>query len=200
MSTISVDIFAGRLRDLKHRLRPALRAELASTAARAEELAGDRYDERLKRRTGRLARTIAGTVNDTDSGFGFALRGGGEEIRYGRLQEEGGTVTPKKGKFLAIPVGPALTGAGVPRFNSPRDVGDLRFVSIRGGSAGLLVKDHAGRGKKGTGARSEIWYRLVRKATIKPKHFLRDGFNESLVGLDARLAARVTGVLEGARG
>lgn len=198
--TLSLDVFAGNLKSLETRLRPALRAELATTAARAEEFAGDRYDERLHRRSGRLGNTIAGGVDDTVTGFGFYLRGGGDEIRYGRIQEQGGTVTPKKGKFLAIPVGPALHTSGIPKFNSPRDVGDLRFVSIHGGAAGLLVKDFAGRGKQGTGARSEVWYRLVRKVEIKPKHFLRDGFNESLVGLDARLGAAVTAALEGARG
>lgn len=194
-------MFADNLRAFDARLRPALRTEMASTMAHAEELANARYDERLKRRTGRLARTIAGAIGDTADGFDGTLRGGGGEIRYGRIQEEGGEVKPGPGRrFLAIPQGPALTPAGVPRYASPRECGELRFVPIRGGAMGLLVKDRPGRGKANNGARSEVWFVLVRKVYIRAKYFLRDGFNEAIVGLDDRLAVTVRRALEPADG
>lgn len=204
--TITLDLFAGRLAAYEQRLRPALRREVTATALRAESAAVDFYDQRLKRRTGRLARTIAGVVDDTPTGFGFTLRGGGlgagsEEVRYGRIQEEGGEVRPTGGRrFLAIPKGPALTPAGVPRFASPREVQGLRFVPIRGGAAGLLVKDAPGRGKAGTGARSDIWFLLVRRTRIRAKHFLRDGFARSQEGFAERLAAVASGAMGVARG
>jgi hypothetical protein len=197
----TIAMFADNLRAFDGRLRPALRTEMASTMAHAEQLANARYDERLKRRTGRLARTIAGAISDTADGFEGTLRGGGGEIRYGRIQEEGGEVKPGPGRrFLAIPKGPALTPAGVPRYASPREVGGLRFVPIRGGAMGLLVKDHPGRGKAGSGARSDVWFLLVRKVNIRAKYFLRDGFHESIVGLDDRLAVTVRRAMEPADG
>jgi hypothetical protein len=94
---------------------------------------------------------------------------------------------------LAIPVGPALTPAGVPRFPSPRDVAGLRFQPIRGGSAALLVKD-IGRRR----GRSEIWFHLVRSVTIKPKHYMRDTGEAMAAAFPAVLSERIARLM-GAR-
>lgn len=54
--------------------------------------------------------------------FGFTVEGGGEESRvvmfsggtgYSRIQELGGTITPKRRRFLTVPLPRALTPAGV---------------------------------------------------------------------------------------
>ena len=43
------------------------------------------------------------------------------------------TIKPLTSKYLAIPIGEALTASGVPRYNSPRDVPGLSLItSLRG--------------------------------------------------------------------
>lgn len=57
---------------------------------------------------------------------------GGTARKYAAIQEYGGTITPVKAKMLAIPVGKALTSAGVPRYSSPEQVeGDTKWVFIK---------------------------------------------------------------------
>jgi hypothetical protein len=45
----------------------------------------------------------------------------GSDLPYARIQEFGGTITPKKAKFLAIPLPAALNANGTPIKSSPRD-------------------------------------------------------------------------------
>lgn len=92
------------------------------------------------------------------------------QVKYARIHEVGGTITPKRGKFLAIPVGPARTAAGVARFSSPRQVPDLHYVQSRKGQPMLVKLKGKGRGKR-AGA-IEVWYILRRQVTIKPKHYM----------------------------
>ena len=141
---------------------------------------------RMRRRTGNLAGSVASDVQVKTGELEIGLQAGGrrgsasQPVRYARIQEKGDTVRPKRGRFLAIPIGPALTAAGVPRFHSPRDVPDLVFVqSLRGQP--LLVK-------QGTG---EPWFLLRRKVTIKPKHYLRDGARDAAKVLPSLLSAAV---------
>lgn len=91
----------------------------------------------LKRRTGTLARSLT-TLPASDGKterlwVGFVLPG----ARYAGIHETGGVIRAGA-KLLAIPVGPALTPAGVPKYPGPRSVPDLVFLPRRGG--GLLGK------------------------------------------------------------
>jgi len=91
----------------------------------------------LARRSGNLARAFNFRVQgnrlpDLGMVLGFgppAVAGwpGGSE-RYARTHLEGRTITPKRGKFLAVPVDQGLTSSGIPRFASLRDVPDIDFV------------------------------------------------------------------------
>lgn len=47
------------------------------------------------------------------------------------LHEHGGTVVPRNGKWLAIPLPAAMTPSGVPREPGPRSYGDLAFIPSR---------------------------------------------------------------------
>jgi len=186
--------FSQRIRTAREKIPGLILAELRATGLRGEGLAKQYATERLKVRTGYLRRSIQSSVKSDGGTAELALRAGGGErdVRYAALQEYGGTNVPKTGKFLAIPVGPALTASGVPKYRSPRDVPGLRFIPILGGKMGLLVKDYAGRGKSGRGARSEVWFRLVRSVTVTGKHYLHDGFEEARKGLEDRLHDRIT--------
>src|SRR3990167_6310333 len=86
-------------------------------------------------RSGRLRASIGASATEIANGAELRLRAGWGtgQVRYARIQEHGGTIVPRSGKFLAIPVGPALTGAGVSRFASPRDVPPPGLVAPPGG-------------------------------------------------------------------
>jgi hypothetical protein len=69
---------------------------------------------------------------------------GGQAVPYARIHEFGGTILPKRGKFLAIPLGPVLTAAGVAR-GGPRQYPGLRLngrllVDADGKAFFLLVR------------------------------------------------------------
>lgn len=170
-------------------IREQVAIEAKGTALTAEARAKMLATERLKVRTGRLRGSIAGLVEDEPAAFLVRLR---SDVPYARVQEEGGTIRPRRGKFLAIPN--SLTGAGVSRYASPRDVPGLRFVPTRGGASGMLVRD-VGRGKS---ARIEVMFWLVRQVTLKPKRYLADGLDQAAQGLTDRLARRVVAALAGA--
>ncbi len=69
-------------------------------------------------------------------------------------------IVPKKGKMLAIPIGKALTNAGVARFTGPRDPALPKLSLIaRPGKAPLLV-DTAGKKK------FDVYFALVPKVRI----------------------------------
>lgn len=95
----------------------------------------------LKRRTGTLKNsliTVPSVEGKADKMWvGFVLPG----ARYAGIHETGGVIRAGS-KLLAIPVGPALTPAGVPKYPGPRSVPDLVFLPKRGG--GLLGKFKVG--------------------------------------------------------
>lgn len=179
-------------------LKQIVLTEMVATGKRAEAAGKLNATSRMRKRTGYLRNSIVGggEIRGNDIVTYLRAGGGARDVGYARIQEQGGTVRPGPGKrFLAMPVGPALTGAGVARFASPRDVPGLRFQSIRGGAMGLLVKDYAGRGKRKTGSRSEVWYVLMRSATVPAHWYLRDARDEAATGLPDRLRARVSRTL-----
>ena len=110
---------------------------LGKTVAGEISKQGMRGRPGLKRRTGTLARsltTVLSTVGkDEKAWVGFVLPG----ARYAGIHETGGVIRAGS-KLLAIPVGPALTPSGVPKYPGPRSVPDLVFLPRRGG--GLLGK------------------------------------------------------------
>lgn len=88
------------------------------------------------RRTGNLSQKFFKAVAEVENGR--ALVCGFAGVPYAAIQEFGGTVTAKKGKYLAIPVGPALTPSGVAK-GPPRTFPNLRFQPMKGRPGGLLV-------------------------------------------------------------
>lgn len=176
---------------------PRLQAHLRREVDRAGRAIVDRAQlhvtgDRLSVRTGMLRRSIGYTVEGAAGDDVITLRaraGSGRSLRYANILERGGTIVPRRGRFLAIPVGPALTPAGVARYDSPRQVQGLRFVPILGGRMALLVKDRRGR--------SEVWFRLVRRVTIRPSWYLRDAVQTEAAELRARLSTALETALEG---
>ncbi len=136
----------------------------------------------LHRRTGTLARSVVGQAevfNGVPARRVGILRG--PALAYAGIQEFGGTIKPVNAKALSIPMEPALTPAGVDRFGGPRNYpGKLRFLPFRRGIAvGKLVDDEEAKALHNP-YEAEAVYLLLRSVTIKPKHYLRDGFSEYL--------------------
>lgn len=107
----------------------------------------------------------------------------GTNLEYAGIHQEGGTITPKTGKALSIPMSPEAYRAG-----SARNFGRaLRLVWPKGRRSGWLVEDLEAKGKgtaksvtsKNAAARTILHYLLVPKVTIPARPFL--GFNDQML-------------------
>lgn len=157
----------------------------ADLAARARQ----NVSERLKERSRSLLSSVRHELAEENGEVhGIVSAGGswqGLEVPYARLQEYGGTVLPVKGKFLAIPVGPALNSIGLAKYRSARDAPGLVYVQSLKGQP-LLVK--LVKGQKGEAPRVEVWYVLRQSVTLPARRYLRDAWSAVLAELPARLA------------
>lgn len=151
--------------------------------------------QRLRRRTGGLAKSVTGTGLRVD---GIpAMRVGifrGPALKYAGVQELGtkgknpsspyDTIRPKKGKSLSIPLDPVLTGTGVDKYGGPRGFpGELHFIPFRksGIAVGALFDDAEYKIAKTFGLReAKAAYLLVKKVDIPAHFYLRDGFRNYL--------------------
>lgn len=174
-------------------LLEAMRRTLIGVALMGEAQARENATSSPKVRSGHLRRSISSETTLEASRVVLTLRAGeGATERYASAQEYGATVRPRRGKFLAIPVGRALTGAGVPRYPSPRAVPGLRFVPIRGGSMGLLVKDVGKRN-----ARSDTYFILLRSVRVPATRYIGRALDSIRPVAADRLADSLRVVLEG---
>ena len=204
------------LRKLQATLSPGeLRAGFTPFMDRQSSIAAGRISknmlsgQRLRRRTGSLARGVIGRAEQGGSLPGMRvgiLRG--PALAYAGAQEEGADIFPKNAKALAIPQAAALTAAGVDRFGGPRKYpGQLRLVPFRRSGiavAGLYDEKSMLAAEKADGevdlSRATLLYILVKRVTIKPKHYLRDGFAQFLPDFAEALAAFVRDLLLGRGG
>lgn len=128
----------------------------------------------LKRRTGRLAGAVEGRLlKPFEAVIGVHKRSDALVQKYKwLLGEEEMTITPKKSKFLAIPIGKGLTKAGVARYKSPRDVPEGFFVKSKAGKLLFGIK----RGKRG---KFRPLFVLVKSVFVQGTGALADGVLES---------------------
>ena len=194
-ASISIEVQAERLRDALQTAPKRLRAELATTLLKV----GVAHEHALKRRF----RAYTG-----DSGDGIQKRSGGlmqayhltrphpdslevvPHIRkgmrgshYARMQEFGGTVRPKRAKYLTVPLPAALTKAGVlsgrykirpdGRGGFTTDAGDTFLFKSRRGALLIGIKDRkTGRASaQGRGKKRELkpFYVLKKSVTLRPR-------------------------------
>lgn len=187
---ITIDTLADRLREaVRTVLRPAMQEAATEAALEMESHSKELARVRMRVRTGNLRRSISTLTKWQSNDILITHRAGGgdRDVVYGAMQEYGGVIRPKHGKYLAIPVGKALTPAGVPRYHSPRQVPNLVFRRSGGGNlvAGLERRSRGGR------KTFDILFWLVRSVTIRPKRFLRDPFESVAAELPQRLASAV---------
>jgi len=102
--------------------------QFAAGKVAADYLSG----QSLKRRTGQLARAVEGWMEAPLDGVVGVRNDAAVEKYKWLLGGESKTITPKKGKFLTIPIGENLTSAGVAKYSSPRQVPNGFFVRTKG--------------------------------------------------------------------
>lgn len=132
---------------------------------RLDAAAQKHIGKKFERRTGNLARlqTEVRTSGETITGLL------GPVVAYGLIHEIGGTIRPKKAKYLAIPSDRVKTAAGVQRA-SPRDFANT-FFHRRGDRLFLLQK---------TGASSvQLLFTLVKKVKIPKRPYLAPALRQT---------------------
>lgn len=127
----------------------------------------------LKRRTGNLARAVQGWLDGPLDGV-VGVRDDAAVAKYKwLLSDEEKTIVPKRSKFLAIPIGENLTGAGVAKFSSPRQVQDGFFIKSKTGQLLFGYK----KGKKG---KFRALFVMVKSVFVQGSGALYDGTMDSL--------------------
>lgn len=150
--------------------------------------------------SGQLRNSITWTGSDFAGGISAAY---GSNLRYAKIQEQGGVIFPRSGKFLAIPQSPETrrqTARGVlPRsiinaykFDRGRP---LEWIKTRSGAtliARTLPEHRFMRGKnkgKVEGRRSEPLFLLVRRVRIKPHPYLARAYIDNKAAIEQRIFA-----------
>lgn len=100
----------------------------------------------LKRRTGALAKAVDGWLDKPTEGVVGVRENSAVEKYKWLLGDEDMTITPKKAKFLTIPIGENLTAAGATRYDSPRQVPDGFFIRSKNDQL-LFGRKNGKRGK-----------------------------------------------------
>lgn len=130
----------------------------------------------LRRRTGALGRSMRRTpARERSRGFEASSRVG-RGAPYAAIHEDGGTIRPKRSRFLTVAFGPALTAAGVPRKAAAleRSGGGFRTRGRVPGASGrrtfiLRSGSQAIIAVPGAGDRVVPLYVLKRSVRIQPR-------------------------------
>ena len=157
----------------------------------AEDLTKRLMSTRLKPRTGRLRASVRNEVTRTGDRVEIRLLAGNVKLPCMATHEYGATIRPRRGKYLRIPLPPALTGAGVDRRagGSLRNDPNFAFVPARNlkGRNPLLI--HVRTGKP--------WYVLKRQVRIPPRPTVGPAFKKMQKDIVPELANVIRPVLEG---
>lgn len=151
----------------------------------------------LNYRTRNLTRAMFHEVNANASAGDIVGRVGFDikKAVYARAVTEGGTIKPKHGEFLTIPVGEALTPNGVPRISAREFIEKTEYRSQslqgvglgaegwRGFTSSFVNKNRTAiMGVRKSGSVEPVF--LLRRQVVLPK---RDVLGESLRDLDSTI-------------
>lgn len=153
---------------------------------------GSRSDQWLQSRTGNLRRSLGFQVSGSRlDDLRLAVFSAG--TKYANLQENGGTIRPKRGDYLTIPIADNLTPSGVPRYPSAKDlrqqlnqVGPARPAK-RGrkdklaGARTFVLKAKTGKLYiilRQSNGKSQLLWALVKSVKVPPRFGFRRTWNK----------------------
>jgi len=162
-------------------------AKLAAGVVVSEYLTG----QALKRRRGDLARSIDGWREGPLAAVVGVREASAVERYKWLLGDEQKTILPKRAQALTIPIGEALTAAGVARFESVLDAERQLGTDIfrPKGSSVLGYK----KGKKG---KFRPLFALVKSVLVQGSGALYDGVMDSLDDITGEMQSEVDKVIE----
>jgi|GEM_PF-1293155 len=194
MADASVTIIGGErviaaLTTFGPRLREQMRVEVAAAAGDLREAVKARVRADFKRHTGDLEKSVvASDVEVTAHSVSASV---GSNLAYARIQELGGTIKPKRSRYLAIPLSAMLTGRGVAR-------GPARRVIANAGAFGYestFFAKHILFGRTSDGAVRPL-FALRGEVTLTGRHYFERTYDEKAPALQAALARVAERVLE----
>lgn len=163
-------------------LKQLLRGVMAPATREVEEAARGNIQTRMTMRSRSLLTTLrSGLEERADDVVGTVSVGGaygGLDVAYAHLQEDGGEVRPVNQKHLAIPVDAGLTGPGIPRYRSVRQMPFAAFRPARGPKLRWIVYDKRN---------DQVFFLLVTSVSVPGKHYLRDALAPVYADLPRRL-------------
>ncbi len=107
---------------------------------------GRNKNRTLHNRTGALRRSIGSRVSQPTSVHArvtMALRVFSAGVPYARIQEFGGVITPKRAKYLTIPLDANMTQAGVTKLSARQAINKGGFFATSK-KGNLLIRDSEG--------------------------------------------------------
>lgn len=182
---ISLDELVVRLERSSRELLDDVQARVMGPATeRLEAKVRENIEARMEMRSRQLLTSVRSELDrDGDTLRGIVSAGGsfgGLEVRYARLQELGGTIRPVNASLLAIPVDAGLTGPGIPRYTSPRQMPFAAFRPVSGRPKLRYVVYDA--------RNNDVYFLLVTETEVRGKYFMRDALAEVYANLAAELA------------
>lgn len=185
MADVSFDMHArtAALERLPQKLRDAWGSTRAAMHVWAIDIHGDFVSSHLsgspvRRLTGQLERSFQPVWSESPASFkagaSFAptMSGpAGTFTNYAYMLERGGTITPKGGHLLAWPVisGPAVTGAGIPRYAGPRSFPGKLFFHKDAKTGRMYLAQVIPGNRKGAGPGLQYVYHLAPQVTIRAR-------------------------------
>lgn len=144
----------------------------------------------LKVRSGRLRSSIGSMVTSSGDSIKATIGSGvrsGERVEYANIHETGGTITPKKGRYLTIPIGDARTPAGVTRFSA------RALMTGQTNYTGSFIRKHLIYGTSGTGKNRRITplFALKPSVTIPASHYLSKTLSGSIKDIMGIISKRI---------
>ena len=181
-------LYFGMAKRLRGHLGQWLRRDFIGRTFRRYRTASGGNVGVMHTRTGSLVRSfrVERHGEDIDS-LRFLV--GSFGLPYAAIQEFGGTIKKKGPGFLTIPVGAALTPAGVPRFTARQALQQPGVHFVKGKRGPLIVRDRK--------TRSEVLFVLRKQVKIKPRLGFFKAWEAQMPTLVAHFNAAIGEALDG---
>lgn len=124
VSVTGLEALSKRIADLPRRMDAAERETVGEGAREALALFRQKVSGSVLKVRSNAYRAATNMSEPARDGEGWGAAVGvkdGAAGPYAEIHETGGTIRPKQGKYLTIPVGEALHPSGVPRYRGPLD-------------------------------------------------------------------------------